>query len=341
MPFDTHQTDQQIQKHRHFDLHNAEVHAYTEMPSLEGWKKDSFVGTIFSPRRADDRALVWIDQLVGALYRTQSGGESIYLMAEVFFSTMWWLNNFKDNPKMDARRRPAILRLNLWAANQAAAFWGLAVGQVASRMKMFYGTGLSAHGIKTDITEGANYLESRRREELYRVFLRRGLAYQPVRTGDNKFTERLLDSQGHMQDQREGLGYAMSVSGGLFAGDFGGPRSTIRLDYHSSFLAGEHVLCAGTLAARNGRITMVNNCSGHYQPVDSALAQVLRRLMFAGMDISKITVEFAPKVVESPDKKKTLVRRASVPGDKFLLANGNLSQVQALWEEKEGFRHAA
>ncbi len=340
MPFNTHQTDQQIQKHRHSDLHNAEVHAYPQMPSLEAWKKDSFVGTIFSPRRADDRALVWIDQLVHALYRTQSGGESIYLMAELFFSTMWWLNNFRDNPKMDARRRPAILRLNLCAANQAAAFFGLGVGEVASRLKMFYGTGLNDHGIRADITTGANYLESRLREEYYRVFLRRGLAYQPVRR-EGTLTEEPLDSQGHLQDQREGFGYAMSVSGGLFAGDFGGFVKRLRLDYHSSFLAGEHVLCAGSIAARKGRITMINNCSGHYAPVDSALAQVLRRLMFARVDISKITVEFAAKVVELPDKTKTLVKRASVPGDKFLLANGNLSQVQRLWEEKEGFRHAA
>jgi hypothetical protein len=329
MAFNTPQTKDQISTHRHADPSNLKLQAYPAVPSPANWKADSFVGTMFLPRRADDKALLWIDRLVEALSQTPSGGESIYLMAELFFATLWWLNGFKDNPKMDARRRPAVLRLNLCAANEAAAIWQCTVGEVARELKQFYGTEMAAHGIRTDIEQRPRYLSSRAREESCRVFLRCGLAHKMQRV-NGKFEDTLLDTSDVETDRekREGILYVMSVSGALYASR-AGSRTEFPVDYHSSFMGGQAILCGGTMSFKKGRITMINNKSGHYQPVDTALAQVLRKLLFAGVKIADISVEFADKMDGKPI-------RASVRGDKFLNANGNVALLKSNWVSKQG-----
>ncbi len=48
--------------------------------------------------------------------------------------------------------------------------------------------------------------------------------------------------------------------------------------HHSSFLSGKPVLCAGEITLTNGRITHIDNLSGHYQPTKQNLLNCLRVL---------------------------------------------------------------
>ena len=312
MAFETHQTNQQILQHRHADPNNAELHAYKKFPSLAAWKKDSFVGNLLKPIRRDDLALVWIDKQVD-LYPKSKKGQRLYAMAQIFFTTMWWLNNYKNQPaKMDARRRPAILRLNLCAANQAAGLLKCPAGEVGRRLQSVYGTGMSIHGHMVDSAQHPHYQTVPEREQ-WRVFFWNGLAFVLNMDGDALVP---VDTNRYTTEGRDGKGFAMSLSGAFFIA----PLSGASVKYHSCFLGGEPILCAGTLEVDHGRIHRIKNDSGHYQPVDATLAQLLRKLQFSGVDISKIDIECArPNPIDEPP---------TTTGDKFLRANGNWAKVQ-------------
>jgi hypothetical protein len=311
MAFPTPPTNNQILTHRHADPNNAELHGYPKLPSLAEWKKDSFVGTIFSPRRADDLALTRIDEQVD-LYSRSKEGQRLYVMADIFFTSMWWLNNFKFQPnKMDARRRPAILRLNLCAANHVAKLLRCSVGEVASKLQAIYGTGMSIHGHRVDSSQHPHYLTIAEREQ-WRVFFWTGRAYSLNLQGDALVP---VNTKHFYTEGRSGKGFVMTVSGSFFVAPLGAG-----VKFHSCFMGGEAILCAGTIKIKDGQITRIKNDSGHYQPVDATLAQLLRKLQFSGVDISKITVECKrPDVLSEPP---------SMAGDKFLQANGNWAKAQ-------------
>jgi hypothetical protein len=329
MAFETHQTNEQILQHRHADLNNTGLHGYKEMPSLAVWKKDSFVGTGLFPRRADDLCLMRIDELLD-LYPQSQGGQGLYITAEIFFTTMWWINNFKtQGSKMDERRRPAILRLNLCAANQVAELLApCSIGEVTSKLKAMYGTGMSKHGKKTDRKQKPYYLGVLEREK-YRVIFRNGLAYRLQQSwGQEPAVKRVDTSRFDLDGDRKGTGFVMTLSGAFYVADLG-PMAEFtggnNVRFHSCLRGGEPILSAGTVSVVRGRITRIKNDSGHYEPVDESLAQVLRKLRFSRVDISKITVER-----EGWRKIEGETAPPACPGDKFLLANGNWSRAQPM-----------
>ena len=51
---------------------------------------------------------------------------------------------------------------------------------------------------------------------------------------------------------------------------------------HSSIMAGGDVLCAGEIIVKNGKITHINNRSGHYRPGSGDLRMALKMLRDAG-----------------------------------------------------------
>jgi hypothetical protein len=61
---------------------------------------------------------------------------------------------------------------------------------------------------------------------------------------------------------------------------------------HSSFLRGNKVLCAGTLIVKDGKIKLMTNKSGHYQPKRNHLLQVLEVMQTKHrLDLNEIVVK--------------------------------------------------
>lgn len=59
---------------------------------------------------------------------------------------------------------------------------------------------------------------------------------------------------------------------------------------HSSFNAGKNVICGGTLKAEGGKLTYIDNSSGHYKPSMDDLARALWLLAADGADLSECAV---------------------------------------------------
>lgn len=273
---------------------------FEDMPTLAEWKEKSRVGSAFGPPyRASDPALKTIDALVEALQSVQSGGAEAYLLGELFFMTLWWLNNYKQDPaRMQAGRRTAILGLNMYIATRLAWVLKCPLSGVARQLQDLYGVAMGKHGIETDRNNDPKYLQASKRER-FRVLFKGGLAYvfasvaltemepfdtkgcyQPVKQAPN----------GKIEEPREGMGFVMSMSGDLYASDF-----KACLPYHSSFMGGRPVQCAGTISSTRGQIWRTKNDSGHYVPVDWSMAKMLQRLRSVGVNLRRITVEQAQR----------------------------------------------
>ncbi|MEN8149144.1 MAG: hypothetical protein ABFS86_04930 [Planctomycetota bacterium] len=328
------------------------VQAYSMMPNLREWKKDSAVGNLFSPRRRDDPVLRQIDRIVGALWKSKGAGPAQYLLGELFFTTMYWNNNHKRDARLDSRRRNPILSLNLCAANVLAHIHEVPVGALAPTLRGIYGTGMTAYGLEVDSRDAneGRYLSIAQREK-YRVVFKGARAYRYdclTSSPDPKAPLRVVNTKDYADfaarssiDARTdtGAGFVMSMSRELYVGPFisiqsRNPqlRSTFA-SFHSSFMAGKPVMCAGMIEISNGVVTDIDNLSGHYKPVDVTLVQVLEQFRAIGMNLRRIKVTTMVKrmveefIVDKMVRQEKLVQ-VNTRGDRFLAANGNWEAVQ-------------
>ena len=61
--------------------------------------------------------------------------------------------------------------------------------------------------------------------------------------------------------------------------------------YHSTYVNGEPVLCAGAMTIVNGRIVYINNFSGHYKPRYENFVFYLETLRMMGIDLTRVQVQ--------------------------------------------------
>jgi hypothetical protein len=158
--------------------------------------------------RSLDPLLRMIDDLMENLRKAQDG-TYLYLLGQLFFTTMSWLNHFKMDPHraLPAHRSP-ILSLNLFAGNELAAKLGVPLGSLASKLQQIYGVNMEQHGLNTDTdTIRQRYMDAASREQ-YRVFIRHGRAFF-YNTHSHKLVAR---STG-----QDGFGFALSMSNELYA----------------------------------------------------------------------------------------------------------------------------
>lgn len=62
--------------------------------------------------------------------------------------------------------------------------------------------------------------------------------------------------------------------------------------YHSSYLAGNDIICSGCMRVDRGKVVWVDNMSGHYQPSLAKLIVVLQTLRAQGVDIDENVVAY-------------------------------------------------
>jgi hypothetical protein len=318
---------------------------FVPFPNLQDWKKASCVGTaIGPPLRKNDPGLVRIDDLVAAYNQANNAGakagEKQYLLGELFFATLHWNNNYKTDRRMDAGRRTAIMSLNLTVANVLSAAFQCGLGELPARLNNLFGKALSVHGVTVDANSTRFYLDAAKREQ-WRVGFRGGKAYKfETLNTDPKAPPVLLNTQAYVDDkeQRQGdCGYALSMSDELYVGPLlGKEKSGVAVRdakpvFHSSFMGGRPVQCAGMITVKDGIVTQLSGDSGHYQPVDTDMVKVLQLLKSTGMPLKQIEVR-------GYNKEKKTVEVVWFNGDEFLQKNGNWeilrkTACQPLWND--------
>lgn len=98
----------------------------------------------------------------------------------------------------------------------------------------------------------------------------------------------LLNIGGNLMDTSNALGnglyiFVMDKDGNIYAA----PKETV--GHHSAFLSGRPVAAAGHIGVQNGRVTLINNQSGHYQPTKDYMLQFEKELKKRNADLSQLT----------------------------------------------------
>lgn len=95
--------------------------------------------------------------------------------------------------------------------------------------------------------------------------------------GFNKESEGGVDQKCH---------FAMNKSGRIYIG-FDDKALWFK---HSSLLGGDDALAAGRMNVTQGKITTIDNDSGHYHPEVRHMVNLLQRLSIYGADLTHMTV---------------------------------------------------
>ncbi len=322
----------------------AGARAYTTTPTLEQWKKDSSVALA---RRQDDAILCRIDDLLVQYGANGSAFGRIQLKADLFFTLDYWLKVHARTPGMAKDRQPAVYELYKYTAHSLAAALSCTINTLPEYLERHFGRKLSYHGEHLDLVgQFATYL-TRAEVEKYRLSFRKGKAYmwmwpgkgheltRPTADGGLVTQERqqpkgmklvLAESESASNKNVFGLkqwgGFAMSMGRDLYMARHhcgegsAGPGSGGNF-YHSSYLAGDPVLCAGTILIEQGITKAVCNDSGHYQPDQANFMSFLQALMMHGVNVQNIAIY-------------DYDRRHCVSGRDFLQRRGNFAQALLL-----------
>lgn len=136
----------------------------------------------------------------------------------------------------------------------------------------------------------------------HRILIRGGLLYfatngQKVDTDSPAYLDHGagIASGRFREPQLNCAGYVLSLQGELFAG-LHAPGSAAQCMgknpfYHSSYMAGRDVLCAGRIFVKQGNLVGIDNASGHYKPSADHLRRAIRELDRQGVDLEELYCE--------------------------------------------------
>jgi hypothetical protein len=255
------------------------------------------------------------------------------VLCEVFYALDAWLKDANADKKSSTKkaRRPGVDALYASVAEELAWWYGTTVNVLPMELENHFGKDMVKHGATEDAkwlsgkaknirgaidaymskeTKGAfkgsfkdpfhesinnPVYKDRAFVERYRVFFKKGIAYQspwwddkakdaaPVKLDTAKYFKK-----GSMSKDGR-AGFVLSMSRDLYVGQHF-VSTTKDAFYHSSYLAGKTVQCAGELKCTDGRITMISNYSGHYQPKVNHLLNLVQMLTTHGCSLKKMAV---------------------------------------------------
>jgi hypothetical protein len=262
-------------------------------------------------------------------------------MSDLYFGLNYWMKKSREkagrNRYTPAEPVDALFKKTVFALCDV---FGCTINVLPRELEDYFGKRLSDHGVKGDMDMGlAKYL-SRAEAKKYKIIFKRGMAYQLPwwNRGSSSDLSGLnielasTDSSRIHKDRawRAGHGgYAMSMSREMYMGNHhctNQDRNSHANFFHSSYLAGDPVLCAGTIKITTGVIEEVTNLSGHYKPTALHLLNVLKCLQMNDVDTSNIKFLLA-----------TIGRRgvtyAEFSGTEFVREYDLISKINELWAD--------
>jgi hypothetical protein len=300
---------------------------YQDVPSLAQWKKDSYV---LLGIRSSDRVLGRIDELlslfhdehdeVWELYRQK------YVLSDLFFTTDYWLKCAGRNESVNRSREPAVSALYRAIVGKLCELFKVTVNVLPRELEKAFGREMNYYGQRLDVELGQALYLTRAEADFYRVRFEAGLAYQ----WDDEAELALASSRKHtsidLEPYNQGYaGFVMSMGRDIYMAKhfFGGEGQSF---LHSSYLAGQPVLCAGTVKIVSGRVKGLTNYSGHYRPTADHLVNVLEALRMYGVNLKDVEV-IALHMLNG--KKAELKGTAA----EFLTCRGNWDRMERLSKE--------
>jgi len=287
---------------------------YLTIPQQGVFTKDS---KVMIGSRASDSILMKIDSVLSdyhfaaneILSPAELKLQKTLNLGRLYFATDLWLKEVSRGHG-NTGRKPAIQALFERVCWDLANRTGYTINVLPDWIEATFGRGKNLHTVELDIkTRCAKYLTNLEKEK-YRIKFSNMRAQQQAwwnasTTLTNANSSLMLPSgkafpwQGHS-------GYVLSMGGDFFAGPHFtkgglGHKSSF---FHSSYLSGGSVKCAGSWKVTDGVVQEISDASGHYAPApvdggptslersEDAMISAVETLQSYGVNIATLKVFF-------------------------------------------------
>lgn len=280
---------------------------YTLIPTLTQWRRDSSVAFAF---RSSDMILSRIDTLLD-LFHNRSTSTAAVIACDLFFTLDYWLRSYRTTTSMEKGRLEAIQALYAAVANLLCKRLNCTINSLPRELELMFGRELSDLGVQTDTVEQRGmYILKRAEIQKYRLRFRGGRVYRYTwmdkETGPMKLVPvNSSDYYDQSKDKKHTLAgwgsFVMTMNREIYmakhwVGQYGEENGF----FHSAYLGGQPVSCAGSMLVEHGRILKVRGDSGHYKPTDSNMFALLQALQMLGVLLKDMkVVSFDGKVETS------------------------------------------
>ncbi|MEW5772937.1 MAG: hypothetical protein AB1916_05375 [Thermodesulfobacteriota bacterium] len=254
--------------------------------------------------------------------KISDAGAQIWLLFDLFQALQAWKKqraqqvNLQKKHTSFQKRSPFLEGLEDIRAKAAANLYESVCHMLASRLvctvnvlptklEQYFGKNLTQHGIDLDLKRmKAEYLDRVEANKFRLIFIKKKAYMLPWWddksdvTTDTAIKLELADTTHAHERTPDKSGFTarneafcvLGMSSQFYVAPHG-PQPSGRQHYHSSYLSGENVLCAGSIVLEKGAVTYLSNKSGHYQPTPTHILHCLNALAANGLAHDDITIE--------------------------------------------------
>jgi hypothetical protein len=261
-----------------------------DVPGLHEWLRISHDGP--APDALESR----ITELV-SLYWTAAGNEfqKAFVLVDLYRRLDSWLARGPQQTKLRPGaqgRQTAMLTLYKIVVSQLCTFFKVAPNGLPNMLER----GAFKEMEHTEAGEAVSYMNAVEREATRLTFDRTrqlwerySAAAHGIVTVNTNDAEMLAGSSQAGWDQpllETDAGYVLSLWGGIYSTQH--DRNLHK--FHSQYMGGKPVVCAGEMTIRNGILSRISNSSGHYRPSPEQLNRLLWVLIQMGVPMAALEV---------------------------------------------------
>lgn len=284
---------------------------YTSVPTLVQWQKDTAPSPAHAkmgPQRAQDPILTRIDTIITQYHMSHSDGQKWYLINDLMFCTDYWLKRQGQGASrhLDPARQPAVYALFAASADWLCKLFSCTINVLPRELEKAFGRELGYHGQHIDSRPGVAQYLTRGEVNQYRLMFRDGKAHQfpwwekkgkKIVLAESSRSPGTYNPKSGMTEamfEKNYSGFVMSMGRDLYMAPHFGCYGKDNF-FHSSYLAGNAVMCAGSMLIENGVIKGIKTDSGHYRPTPEHLTNTLLALQMVGVELKGITCSYFDK----------------------------------------------
>ena len=297
-----------------------------QLMSLASFKSSTDLSVLFGgKRRKNSKLLKFIESKLETINKVQIensngdlGPDSILVLAELYYALdRWQVLAGNNDSAVNTRRTKGIEGLYAQVVKLLSYQLQIPINQLPNWLTENFTVGMTDHGYEVDYQNRSALYYKEQDREVYRLKIVNGVIKQKQWWAASKkdkwvnmnteFIQTKHGSPGTIKDKH--CGYVLSVVGDFYSGPHkSGTLGKHDGQYHSSYMGGRPVLCAGEIQVVNGRVKHLNTGSGHYGPAKGYLLNVINALTVSGVSETSYKVSYhgAPSAVSAAAMRKRL-----------------------------------
>lgn len=270
---------------------------YQMLPTKDEWKRDLGLRMgIIGNRKSPNPPMIRLGKLIDLYHSSNEPAARDELMFHIYMQIMYINKNLKKPDKLGGAltsgQEEAVIALYDHVGNRMADYLNVKNAMdLKKAIAEHYGRSVDEHDQKSDRdavdANGMQYYTTAGQRRQFKLSFRSGKAYKKGYQADGTPNLTVYDTAAAGDDIESGGSlYVMDAKGHIFVSGKEGDQAL----KHSSFLAGEPVLAAGTIRFNNGQLIWISGRSGHYRPTVAQIVTALERFSSYGVKMDRVTV---------------------------------------------------